>query len=97
MSALQIPDRVFTQPGDVALLEANIAALPDEAIVQLTMEDGSAVRGVVAVRPSAQIFRTDDGQEGINAVLRLDDLDHPEHPHYLWLDQVRDILPLGSA
>lgn len=97
MSQLQLPDRVFTQAADVALLEANIAALPDEAIVQLTMDDGSALRGVVATRPSAQIFRTSDGQEGINAVLRLDDLEHPEHAHYLWLDQVRDIFPLGSA
>lgn len=91
------PRHVCTEAADVALIEACIAALLDEAKVRVTLDDGSALHGTVAVRPSAQVFRTADGEEGINAVLRLDDLAHPEQAHYLWLDQVRDIFPLGSA
>jgi len=91
------PRHVYNDASDVALIEASIAALPDEAKVRVTLDNGSAVRGVVAVRPTVQVFRTADGEEGINAVLRLDDLAHPDKAHYLWLDEVRDIFPLGTA
>jgi hypothetical protein len=97
MTLLQRPDRVLTDASAVALLEASIAALPDEAKVQLTLDDGSVLRGIVTVRPSVQVFRMADGSQGVNAGLRLDDLESPGHTHYLWLDRVRDIFPLGSA
>lgn len=93
----QIADRVYTSQADIALIEARIVELPDEAIVEVIMGDGSTVKGVVSVRPSVQTFRNPQGEEGINALLRIDDLQHPEQAHYLWLDQISDIVHLGSA
>lgn len=93
----QIADHVYTEQADIALIESRIVALPDEAIVELTMGDGRKLKGVVSTRPSIQTFRNPQGGEGVNALLRIDDLQHPEHAHYLWLDEVIDIVHIGSA
>lgn len=61
------------------------------------MGDGRKLKGVVATRPSIQTFRNPQGEEGSNALLRIDDLQRSEQAHYLWLDEVVDIVQLGSA
>lgn len=92
----KIADRIYTDQGDIARLEARTTHLPAEAIVELTMDDGRKLKGLVTVQPTVQTFRNAEGQEGANSLLRLDDLQHPGQSHYLWLDQVRDIFHLGS-
>ena len=89
-------DRVYTRQQDIALIESLIVQLPDEAVVEITLADGSILKGVVATRPALQTFRNAQGQEGMNALLRLDDLDRPEHSYQVWLDQVARIVFLGS-
>lgn len=93
----QIADHVYTEQADIALIESRIVALPDEAIVELTMGDGRKLKGVVSARPSIQTFRNPQGEEGINALLRIDDLQQPQRAHYLWLDEVTGIVHIGSA
>lgn len=92
----KIAERVHTDQGEIALIESRIVELNDASIVELSLSDGRKLRGVVTVRPSVQTFRDADGREGLNALLRLDDLHEPGKTHRIWLDQVTDIFPLGS-
>ncbi|MEO8365040.1 MAG: DUF3247 family protein [Pseudoxanthomonas sp.] len=92
----KIVERVHTRQDEIALLESRIAELPDEAIVEITLDDGRKLKGLVTVRPTLQTFRDADGQEGVNAVLRLDDLEQPGQSHQVWLDRVSNIFHMGS-
>lgn len=92
----QQPPRLVTRRDAVAAIEHWITLLPDEAIVRVTLDSG-VVEGAVAVRPTIEAFRLDDGSEGHNALLRLDALDAGQTPQYVWLGDVRDIARLGSA
>lgn len=91
-----IAERVHTDQGEIALIESRIVELNDASVVELSLSDGRKLKGVVTVRPSVQTFRDAGGNEGVNALLRLDDLHDPEKTHHIWLDQVTDIFPLGS-
>lgn len=88
------PHHVYTDQARIAALEAWIVQLPDEVRVQVTLDDGSRQLGTVAVRPTIQVFRDGDGQQGMNGLLRLDDLDNPVQQHLIWLDQIREVRPL---
>ena len=92
----KIAERVHTDQGEIALIESRIVELNDASAVELSLCDGRKLKGVVTVRPSVQTFRDADGREGVNALLRLDDLHEPGKTHYVWLDQIADIFPLGS-
>ena len=92
----KIVERVHTDQAGIAMIEARIAELDDESIVELTLSDGRKLKGVVTVRPTVQTFRDTEGTEGVNSLLRLDDLDQPGKTHHVWLDQVTDIFHMGS-
>jgi len=92
-----IAERVHTRQDEIALIESRIVELPDEAIVEIALDDGRRLKGVVSTRPSLQAFRNRQGEEGMNALLRIDDLAQPEQAHYLWLDEITEIVHLGSA
>jgi len=85
---------VYTNQAQIAALESWVQQLPDEARVQLTLEDGSRLLGTVAVRPTVQTFRDEAENEGANGLLRLDDLDSPVQQHLVWLDTIREVRPL---
>ncbi len=55
------PDRLLSGTDGVARLTALIQALDDEEQVRLTLDDGRTLEGVVAARPTLQIFRPADG------------------------------------
>ena len=81
-----IAERVHTRQDEIALIESRIVELPDEAIVEVTLEDGRKLKGLVTVRPTIQTFRDADGREGCS---RGGALGHPStcpEP----LDAVRD-------
>jgi len=88
---------VYTEQSQIATLERWLPQLPDEARVQVTLEDGSRVLGTVAVRPTVQTFRDEAENEGANGLLRLDDLDNPVQQHLIWLDTIRDVRPLPAG
>ncbi|WP_368566264.1 DUF3247 family protein [Pseudoxanthomonas sp. UTMC 1351] len=92
----EVPKLVYTKQKDLERLEARIGQLPDEAIVRVQLLNGQQVEGVVSVRPSMQVFRNDEGVEGFNAVVRIDDRKDPARAYYLWMDQIDEILRLGS-
>lgn len=85
---------VYTGQSQIAALEAWIVQLPDEARVQVTLDDGRRLLGTVAVRPTLQAFLDEDEREGMNGLLRLDDLDTPVQQHLIWLDTIREVRPL---
>lgn len=89
------PDRLLVDDTEIARLTQLVKELDDEEQVRLTLDDGTVVEGVVAVRPTVQLFR-DDARSGMNALLRLDPLEGDMPPRYLWLDRVVEVLRLGS-
>jgi hypothetical protein len=91
-----IPDRILTSATEIGRLSAQCTELDDEAHVRLRFADGREVEGVVAVRPSVQVFRDASGSEGSNALLRLD-TGEKDAPLYLWLDDLEEVVRLGSA
>jgi hypothetical protein len=91
-----IAERVHARQDEIALIESRIVELPDEAIVEITLDDGRKLKGLVTARPTIQTFRDAEGREGVNALLRLDDLERPGHSHQLWLDRVSGIFHMGS-
>ena len=82
---------VYTDAADIAHLESLLPQLPDEARVEVTLNDGTRVLGTVAVRPTVQQYRDAGENEGSNGQLRLDDLDAPVQQHHVWLDQITAI------
>jgi hypothetical protein len=93
----ELPERLLGGDEGIARLNALIHALDDEEQVRLVLDDGRVLVGVVATRPSLQLFRPDDGEQGYNALLRLEPLEGDAAPHYLWLDRVIEVTRLGSA
>jgi len=93
---IEVPQHVYTKQEDIDRLEARIVELPDEAIVRVQLLSGQQVEGVVSVRPSMQVFRNEEGVEGFNAVVRIDDKNDPGRAYYLWMDQISEVLRLGS-
>ena len=93
----EAPPHLYTQQADIARLEAMIQQLPDEAVVRLDLNDGGSITGTVAVRPTVQVFRGADGEEGFNAVVRIDDRERPQVVHYLWLDRIVAVTAVGTA
>lgn len=89
-------ERVHTDRTQIAALEALVTELPSEANVALTLDDGSELRGTVSVQPTIQTFRDASEREGVNSLLRLDDLQDPARQHHVWLDQIRKVTRLGS-
>ncbi|QDI04755.1 DUF3247 family protein [Xanthomonas cerealis pv. cerealis] len=86
-------DAVHTDPDAIAALQAWLPKLPDQAQMLLRLDDGSQVSGTVSVRPTLQTFRDRQEREGVNGVVRLDDLLHPEQQHYVWLDRIGEVAP----
>lgn len=89
-------DCVYTDQADIALLESRAEQLPDEAKVELVLIDGSKLQGVVSTRPVVQIFEDNEGEEGVNAQVRIDDARDPDLAHYLWLDEILEVHQNGS-
>ncbi|MGO1068715.1 DUF3247 family protein [Lysobacter sp. CA199] len=103
----QHADRVHTDPADIGRLRVLIDRLPDQAWVELVLIDGSRQVGFVTARPSLQTFVDAQGEEGVNAVLRLDDPNienctsesrtSESRTNYLWVDEILQVRPIQSA
>ena len=92
---------VYTAEGDLSRLRALVAQLPNDAQVELHLDDGRHLRGTVAARPTLQVFVDAAGREGMNALVRLEDpaMDAPESAHVydVWLDRIVDVRHCLSA
>jgi hypothetical protein len=79
---------VHTDPDQIAALEALLPQLRGQTQVELTLDDGSHVRGTVVVQPTVQQYLDAEQNEGSNGQLRLEDLDDTEQQHRVWLDRI---------
>ena len=88
-------ERVHTEPAELERIRQLIEQLPNGAHVVLRMEGDQTIEGVVAARPIAQVFFGPDGDEGTNAVLRLEQpaLYHPEAAGWrdVWVDRIQAV------
>lgn len=89
-------EHVYTDPEDIAWLEALALRLPSNAHVAVQCKDGSQCTGVVSQRPSPQMFYDAEGVEGVNAVLRLEDDQARDGERELWLDRIASVRKLDS-
>lgn len=83
--------RVHADRDRIERMAALCARLGDEERVSVALDDGSQVTGVVLARPSLQTFLDADGNEGLNAVVKLDDVDGSGCARSYWLDTVVDV------
>lgn len=88
---------VYSDQARIAVLEALIVQLPGEARVRLVLDDDSRVSGTVSVQPALQQFHDHTEQAGVNAMVRLDDLERPAQQHLIWLDSIREINQLPPS
>jgi len=87
----QRADRVHTRQQDIERLSSLCDALQQEARVTVTLANGASVAGVVLAKPGLQTFIDHEGREGVNAVLKLDNIGGMGVVRYFWLDDVVDV------
>jgi hypothetical protein len=107
----RVAPRVYLAAGDIARLESIATQLPQDACVQVSLEDGRQLAGMVSATPTVQAFFDPRGVEGMNALLRLDacfddagfddaGMDetrlHPAGIHDVWLDEIAAIARLPN-
>jgi hypothetical protein len=88
---------VYTDPGDVALLEKWVEALAVNASVRIVKRDGEVIEGKVSVTPTVQVFLGPGDQEGMNGVVRLVDSRRPDWDGRVWLGDIREVEHLDSV
>lgn len=96
----RIASRVYLEAADVARLETVARQLPQDQRVQLTLDDGSQVLGIVSAMPGMQAFFDPEGREGMNALVRIETegSDHRAdgNDRTVWLDQIIAITQLPN-
>lgn len=82
--------RVHSDPRQTQRLAELCATLDDTERFALTLADGTQVVATVVARPILQTFVDAAGEEGVNAVLKLDVGDEANRvaSRMLWLDEV---------
>ncbi|HEX6794943.1 MAG TPA: DUF3247 family protein [Casimicrobiaceae bacterium] len=88
---------IFTEPGDIARIERLVTELPQHAHVRITLRNGDVMEGSVVERPTVQVFEDDACDQGINALVRIDDVSTPPQSLYLWLGDIERIDRLDTA
>lgn len=90
---MRTAEHVYTRAEDLQRLREKIEALPNGAHVEIELDGGEHLVGIVGARPSLQQFFDRSGSEGTNATVRLEKpaLYHPRAtpaPLDLWLDRI---------
>ncbi|TCO40238.1 DUF3247 family protein [Dokdonella fugitiva] len=57
----------------------------------VTGNDGQRITGTVVERPALQLFEDAAGNEGFNAVVRIDDPAAPPWTAHVWLSDIGDV------
>ena len=89
----RVAPRVHVEAAEVAALEAIAVQLPQDQRVEVGLDDGHVVRGMVSATPTIQVFFDPRGNEGLNAVVQIEDTDGP---HLFWLDRVVTVTRLPN-
>lgn len=90
---MRIAPQVYTRSSDIERLRLQVADLDNGAHVELELDDGRHLTGIVAARPTLLTFFDPAGKEGTNASVRLENpaLEAPDAtpgPFDVWLDRV---------
>ena len=98
----RVAPRVHIANAEIAQLEALALRLPQDQRVQVRLDDGRELTGMVSQTPTIQTFYDPDGQEGLNAIVRIeafldDGRPHEGGEHYIWLDHIEDVMPLPNT
>lgn len=81
--------RVHLDPVAIARLEAVAVQLPQDAKVEVRLDDGDVLRGMVSMTPTVQAFFDPDGREGLNGVARIEC--EAGESRSLWLDRIGSV------
>lgn len=84
--------QIFTAAADLARIECLIRQLPTGARVEVALRDGTLVDGAVVEQPTLQVFENAAGQQGMNALLRIEDRDDSR---YLWVGDVARVVAVS--
>ena len=96
--------RVYRDPVAVERLERIAGQIPLDARVEVRLDDGSYLRGMVCMRPSVQTFYGPNGDEGMNGMVRIESeslgstmqAGPTAGSRYLWLDQIGSVTTLPN-
>lgn len=92
--------RVHVDPLAIARLEQVALQLPQDTRVEVRLDDGSRLRGMVSMTPTVQAFFDPDGHEGLNGVARIECESGAGtatgDSRYLWLDQIGSVESLPN-
>lgn len=91
-----VAPRVHTDQATIARLESLARQLSQGERVQITLADGSVMRGLVSAVPSMQVFFDADGTEGSNALVRIEEECDERRFSEVWLDQMTDVIHLPN-
>lgn len=89
--------RIYTAPEDIRRLEHRIEELAVNAHVRLYLHGGGIAQGLVTVKPSIQVFKDGDANEGLNGIVKLEDPVRNDVVEEVWLDAIERIEPLDSV
>lgn len=100
----RVAPKVYRDPARISALQALAMQLPQSARVEVTLDDGSSLRGIVSMRPTIQAFFDPRGEEGTNGVFRLEaeragsemDAGPLAGSRYLWLDHIDRVQTLPN-
>jgi hypothetical protein len=93
----QIAKQVFTERADIDRLDHWISELAVNAQVRITTHDGEVLEGLVMVTPTVQVFRDHHDLEGLNGVVKLENLERSERDQVVWLGDIRELEHLDSV
>src|SRR3546814_13435109 len=93
----QFAEHVYTAQHDIARIESWAGQPEDEARVEIRLVDSARVEGFVDGRSTIQVFRSGEGREGMNAMVRIDEQANPEHAPSLLLARGIAILANGTG
>lgn len=77
-------------------MEALAQRLPEGGHVTLVLDDDSTVKGLVSAVPSIQVFLDADGNEGLNANVRIEVAQADGADRIVWLDRIRDVVRMPN-
>lgn len=90
---MRIAPQVYVRAADIDGLRAKVAQLENGARVELELDDGARISGIVSARPTMLTFFDPAGNEGTNASVRVEQpaLETPDTtpgPFDVWLHRV---------
>lgn len=81
--------RIHVDPVAIARLEGIAAQLQQDKRVEVRLDDGTVVRGIVSATPTVQTFYDPDGNEGLNAAARIER--ESGGNGYVWVDRIATV------